>query len=316
MRFRQAWESALYGPSGFYRRERPAAHFRTSVHASPLFGQAVARLAEQLGVSQVVDIGAGEGELGPVLRNAGLKVIDVELDDDLPSRLTGLVIANEWLDNIPCEVAELDEAGVARYLLADQTLGDVVEGNDLAWLEKWWPLNEMNEVGGLNELGEMNGVGARAEIGLSRDEAWAEVVSRLDQGLAIAIDYGHVQRPEGAFRAGRPPYGTLTGFRAGRECEVALDGSCDITAHVALDSLAAAVGGELTTQREALQALGVSAGRPSQELARTEPLRYLAELSSAGEAAELLNPSGLGSFGWVWAGTESAVRRASRALTA
>lgn len=293
MRFRQAWDTALYGPSGFYRRERPAAHFRTSVHASPLFGQAIARLAEQVG-TQVIDIGAGEGELGRVLRTAGLTVIDVELDDDLPPHLTGLVIANEWLDNLPCELAELDEAGVARYLLADQTLGDVVEGNDLAWLEKWWPLTEP---------------GDRAEIGLPRDEAWADVVGRLDEGVALAIDYGH-------FQDGRPPYGTVTGFRAGRECEVAVDGSCDITAHVALDSLAAAVGGELTTQREALKALGLSAERPSQELARTEPLRYLAELSSVGEAAELLNPSGLGSFGWVWAGTESAVRRASRALTA
>ncbi|MDX6279861.1 MAG: hypothetical protein QOH03_932 [Kribbellaceae bacterium] len=289
MRFRQAWDAALYGPSGFYRRERPAAHFRTSVHASPLFAQAIARLAEQAGVSQVIDIGAGEGELGRVLRNAGLTVIDIELDDDLPSRLTGLVIANEWLDNVPCELAELDDAGVARYLLADQSLGDVVEGNDLEWLGKWWPLDE---------------AGDRAEIGLARDEAWAEVVSRLDQGLALAIDYGHVRSPddvEGAFWAGRPPYGTLTGFRAGRECEVALDGSCDITAHVALDSLAAAVSGRLTTQREALQALGLSAERPSQELARTEPLRYLADLSSAGEAAELLNPVGLGSFGWVTA---------------
>lgn len=294
MRFRQAWDAALYGPSGFYRRERPAAHFRTSVHASPLFGQAIARLAEQVGATQVSDIGAGEGELGRVLRAAGLTVVDVELDDDLPPHLTGLVIANEWLDNLPCEVAELDEAGVPRYLLADQTLGDVVEGNDLTWLDKWWPLADP---------------GDRAEIGLLRDEAWANVVSRLDDGVAIAIDYGHVL-PE------RPPYGTLTGFRAGHECEVTLDGSCDITAHVALDSLAAAVGGELTTQRDALKALGVSAGRPSQELARTEPLRYLAELSSAGEAAELLNPSGLGSFGWVWAGTESAARRASRALTA
>jgi SAM-dependent MidA family methyltransferase len=319
VRFRQAWDAALYGPSGFYRRERPAAHFRTSVHASPLFGQAIARLAEQLGATQVIDIGAGEGELGRVVRNAGLNVIDIELDDDLPSRLTGLVIANEWLDNLPCEVAELDDTGAARYLLADQSLGDVVEGNDLAWLEKWWPLTEP---------------GDRAEIGLTRDEAWADVVGRLDEGVAIAIDYGHIQQPEHATQiglppqgtltrrpphgalAGRPPYGTLTGFRAGRECEVLLDGSCDITAHVALDSLAAAVGGELATQREALQSLGLSAVRPTQQLARTEPLRYLAELSSAGEAAELLNPSGLGSFGWVWAGTESAVRRASRALIA
>ncbi|TDU90545.1 SAM-dependent MidA family methyltransferase [Kribbella voronezhensis] len=295
MRFREAWEAALYGPDGFYRRERPAQHFRTSVHASALFGQALARLASAVGASQVVDIGAGSGELGKVLRECDLEVLDVELDDELPSTLTGLVIANEWLDNVPCELAELDDQGTPRYLLADLSLGEVVEGNDLAWLSTWWPLAEP---------------GDRAEIGLARDEVWSDVVGRLDHGLAIAIDYGHA-------RGGRPPYGTLTGFRNGRECSPVADGSCDLTAHVALDSLAAVAGGTVTSQRDALLALGVAAARPSQELARSEPLRYLAELSSAGEAAELLDSSGLGAFGWVWTGAgDDVVRRASRALSA
>jgi|SRR5882757_388276 len=93
--FRQAWEEALYGPAGFYRVERPAAHFRTSVHASPLFAQAIGRLARELGFTEITDLGAGEGELGHVLRADGFAVRDVELDDELPDRLTGLVIANE-----------------------------------------------------------------------------------------------------------------------------------------------------------------------------------------------------------------------------
>jgi SAM-dependent MidA family methyltransferase len=290
--FRQGWENALYGPAGFYRRERPAAHFRTSVHASALFGQALARLARAVGASEVVDIGAGSGELGRVLRAEGLTVVEVELDDELPAVLRGLVVANEWLDNVPCELAELDEYGVPRYVLADLSLGDVVSGNDREWLDTWWPLQEP---------------GDRAEIGLARDQAWASVVERLGDGaVAVAIDYGHL-------RAGRPPYGTVTGFRAGRECDPVLDGSCDVTAHVALDSL----DGSLVLQRDALRALGVGAARPSLELAQTEPLRYVAELSSAGEAAELLDPSGLGGFGWVWrAADEGTARRASRALTA
>jgi SAM-dependent MidA family methyltransferase len=289
--FREAWQTALYGPDGFYRRERPAAHFRTSVHASALFGQAIARLARAVDADQVVDIGAGSGELGKVVRAEGLPVVEIELDDDLPSSLTGLVIANEWLDNIPCELVEWDDDGVPRYLSAGLTQGNVVDGNDLHWLQQWWP-------------GEP---GDRAEIGRTRDEAWAAVVDRLADGaLAIAIDYGHL-------RSDRPPYGTVTGFRAGRECEPVLDGSCDVTAHVAWDSL----DGSLVLQRDALRALGVSAARPSLELAQTEPLRYVAELSSAGEAAELLDPSGLGGFGWVWTAVGAdATRRASRALSA
>lgn len=286
--FEAAWADALYGPTGFYRRNRPAAHFRTSVHASAVFAAAIGRLAASLGYSRVVDIGAGEGELGAAL--SGLEVVGVELDDVLPLELSGLVIANEWLDNIPCPVVELAADGTACYLLEDHSLGAPVSGPDLAWLSKWWPLAT---------------VGDRAEIGLPRDQAWADVVRRLNGGLAVAIDYGHV------FGA-RPPYGTLTGFRQGRECDPVPDGSCDITAHVALDSL----GGVLRlTQREALQALGVSSTRPSYDLARSEPLRYVAELSSAGEAAELLDPSGLGGFGWVVSGASAEVRRASRALS-
>jgi SAM-dependent MidA family methyltransferase len=291
MTFRDAWEEALYGTDGFYRRERPAAHFRTSVHASALFGQAVARLADQLGLTEVVDIGAGSGELGEVLRAEGLSVVDIELDDELPEHLTGLVIANEWLDNVPCEVVEWDEHGVPRYLSAALTPSGVVDGKDLDWLQAWWP-------------GEP---GDRAEVGRTRDEAWQDVLQRLVAGaVAIAIDYGHV-------KASRPPYGTLTGFRNGRECMPVLDGSCDVTAHVALDSL----GGTVVMQRDALRALGVTATRPSLELAESEPMRYLSELSSAGEAAELLDPSGLGGFGWVWtaAGADT-VRRAARALSA
>jgi SAM-dependent MidA family methyltransferase len=291
MTFRAAWQQALYGPDGFYRRERPAAHFRTSVHASTLFGQAIARLARLLELDQVVDIGAGSGELGKVLRADGLTVLDIELDDELPERLSGLVIANEWLDNIPCEVVEWDDEGKPHYLLADSSPGSLVKGNDLAWLDRWWP----------------GAPGDRAEIGTTRDESWAGVIDRLTPGsLAIAIDYGHL-------KAARPPYGTLTGFRNGRECDPIPDGTCDITAHVALDSL----GGTIVSQRDALRALGISATRPSLDLARTDPMRYLSELSSAGEAAELLDPSGLGGFGWVWtAKGADTVRRASRALSA
>lgn len=292
--FRDAWQRALYGPGGFYRRERPGDHFRTSVHASALFGQALARLARQLGLDEVVDIGAGSGELGEVLRAEGLSVLDIELDDELPEQLTGLVIANEWLDNVPCEVVEWDDEGVPRYLLADLTPGPVVVGKDLLWLQQWWPTTPSRP-------------GGRAEVGSTRDQCWAGIVDRLTPGsLAIAIDYGHV-------KSGRPPYGTLTGFRDGRECPPTPDGSCDITAHVALDSL----GGTIMRQRDALQALGVSGTRPSLDLARAEPMRYLSELSSAGEAAELLDPSGLGGFGWVWtaAGADTA-RRAARALSA
>ncbi|MGW4809897.1 SAM-dependent methyltransferase, partial [Kitasatospora sp. NPDC004272] len=133
----------------------------------------------------------------------------------------------------------------------------------------------------------------RIELGGPRDAAWAAAVGGLERGLAVAADYAHL-------RAARPPFGTLTGFRDGRECAPVPDGSCDLTAHVALDA-AAAPGHPalLTTQREALRALGVSGARPPLALASTDPAAYLRALSGAGEAAELTDPAGLGAFHWL-----------------
>ncbi|AWI30254.1 hypothetical protein E3E14_06645 [Streptomyces sp. ICN441] len=305
--WREAAERALYGPRGFYRRpEGPAGHFRTSVHASPLYAAAVARLlretAEDLpaAVAEValVDIGAGRGELlagvlaalpdgFPVrayaveraARPAGLDP-RIEWGERPPAGVSGLLFANEWLDNVPVDVAEVDDAGVPRYVLVradgEERLGDPVAGADAAWLARWWP---------------PAGPGTRAEIGRPRDAAWAAAVACLDVGLAVAVDYAH--------RAGdRPPFGTLTGFRGGREVRPVPDGGCDITAHVALDACAGP-GAELVSQREALRRLGVFGARPPLALASTDPTAYVRALASAGEAAELTAPGGLGDFVWL-----------------
>ncbi|MEW2165474.1 SAM-dependent methyltransferase [Streptomyces sp. NPDC007084] len=310
--WREAAEEALYGPSGFYRRpEGPAGHFRTSVHASPLFAAAVARLLCRLDATlgrpaelAFVDMAAGRGELVsavlaglPAEVAARVRAYAVEragrpagLDSRItwlaepPRGVTGLLFANEWLDNVPVDVAETDARGVARLVLvADdgtERLGDPVEGADADWLRAWWW-----------PAAEARPEGARAEIGLPRDLAWADAVASLDRGLAVAADYAHT--------AGRrPPFGTLTGFRDGRETTPVPDGSRDITAHVALDACARA-GGHVTTQRAALRALGVRGARPPLTLASTDPAAYVRALAGAGAAAELTAPGGLGDFGWL-----------------
>ncbi|MFI1227108.1 MULTISPECIES: SAM-dependent methyltransferase [unclassified Streptomyces] len=316
--WREAAQAALYGDEGFYRSplrspEGPAGHFRTSVHTSPLFAAAVARLltgtAQELdtGTFALVDIGAGRGELLTGVLAAlpeGLAVTPyavevaarppgldprIEWCAEPPAGVTGLLFANEWLDNVPAEVAEADADGVPRYVQVRasdgaERLGDVVGGADAAWLERWWPLSAPGE---------------RAEIGRPRDAAWARAVGSLTAGLAVAVDYAHV-------RGARPPFGTLTGFRGGREVRPVPDGSCDLTAHVALDACAAAVAGSgtgarpvLTDQRTVLHRLGVGGDRPPLSLAATDPAGYVRALAAAGEAAELTARGGLGDFGWL-----------------
>jgi SAM-dependent MidA family methyltransferase len=83
------------------------------------------------------------------------------------------------------------------------------------------------------------------------------------------------------------------------------DGSCDITAHVALDACAAHAtahapsGARLLRQRDALRALGITGARPALALASTQPAAYVRALATAGEAAELTAEGGLGDFGWL-----------------
>ena len=102
-------------------------------------------------------------------------------------------------------------------------------------------------------------------------------MSRLRSGLALAVDYGHR-------RAARPAGGTLTGYRDGRQVPPVPDGSCDLTAHVAMDSL---VHDDLVDQRTALRRLGVSGATPPYELATGDPAAYLAALATSSAAAAL-----------------------------
>ena len=300
--WKNAWDAALYGPDGFFRRESPAGHFRTSVHASPLFAEALVRLAHEAGLDTIVDIGAGGGELltrvhalDPSLTLLGVEVAPrpsglqpaIAWTSTLPESVEGLVIANEWLDNIPCHVVEVDEHGAPRVVHVDpatgeETLGAAVRDSSVpaslaAWLDRWWPLAEP---------------GSRAEVGTTRDAAWADVVRRVQRGVAVAVDYGHTTRD-------RPLFGSLRSYRKGQEVDVLPDGSRDLTAHVAVDAVADRVGGGIVTQRHALRALGVVGDRPDLDLADTDPSAYLARLSRSSEAAELTAEQGLGGFFWV-----------------
>jgi SAM-dependent MidA family methyltransferase len=304
MRFRQAMDRALYGPDGFFRRSGPgpAGHFRTSVHASPLFAEALAVLVTRLDAAlgepdpfDLVDVGAGRGELLTGLLAAlppaitkRVRAIGVELAPrpadlspgiawtaDLPTGVVGLLVATEWLDNVPLEIVEVDADGAVRYLDERLQLADPIEPADAAWLARWWPLDP-------------TATGARAEIGAPRDAAWQTAVGAVARGLALAVDYGHVAGQ-------RPLFGSLTAFRSGREVDPVTDGSCDLTCAVAMDSLAHGV---QVRQREALKALGAGGGRPPVALATTDPAGYVRALARAGEAAELTDAEGLGGHWW------------------
>lgn len=300
----QAWGEALYGDAGFYRRpEGPAGHFGTSAQGptGELFAEALLELAHREGLTTIIDVACGRGELLASLASRAaddLTLVGVDIvprPADLDARIEwrcspggaalpdlgrprdALVLAHEWLDVVPCPVACADDEGLLRTVLVDddgtEQLGDPLVSQDLAWATRWWP--------------GPHAPGDRVEIGSTRDEAFADLVDRVASGVVLAVDYGHTLDR-------RPTNGTLIAYADGSACPPTPDGCCDLTAHVAMDSLRA---DSLRTQRDSLRDLGLDGARPPIETARVDPAGYLAALSRASRAAALSGP-GPGDFLW------------------
>lgn len=252
-----AWEDTLTGDRSFYSGPNgdPYLHFATDIARS----EKIISLIQELlvtaadcatGPLMVVDVGSGAGGLLTRLATAGTdaRLIGIDLRprpagldsgiewisgdarmiaDDIRG-IRGVVVAHEFLDDIPCEVVEADEAGRPQRILVDPISRELVLGefiddpDDLAWLNEWWPVTRPL---------------MRAEIGRSRDSAWAGITGMIDVGAALAIDYGHTLAER---LAGTWDGGTLVGYREGKVVTPIADSSCNLTAHVAIDSIAAA----------------------------------------------------------------------------
>lgn len=314
----RAWHEALYGPTGFYRRPAgPAGHFATSAQGIPhgvqVLARAVIGLAHRHGLGHIVDLGAGRGELAgavaqlaPDLRVTALDVVPrpralpagvtwhvspggSALPEALRNLTGTMVLAHEWLDIIPCPVVQRDEQGVWRVVAVDPVSGleeltDEPNHDQRAWLQRWATESVQ-----------------RSEVGEPRDRAWADLGSRVDSGLVVAVDYGHT-------RDVRPTHGSLTAYRQGRQVPPVPDGSCDLSAHVAVDSLLEATpGARLLRQRDVLDDVVGPAGTVPHDLARTEPTTYLHRLALEGARRALGAPGGLGDFWWVLLGRGTTV---------
>lgn len=329
-----AWEQAAFGPVGFYShgagaRLGPARFFRTSVHVGAVFHRAIAQLLLEVDARlgspaqlDLVDVGTGRGELlvgvldalpHDVASRVRAVAVDVhqptpDLDgriawitgrapDAVPRGLRGLVIAHEWLDDIAMDIVEVDDHGIERLVLVEhdgtEHLGPAL-GDDAGWAG--WGLSAERA---REWLGRWGGgphdveAGARRELGMTRDDAWGDVASRIDAGTALAIDYG--------YRG--PPRGTLTGYHLrGHEVRPVPDGTVNLTAHVAVNAVAAAAGvplSRISLQRDSLAALKVSATLPPRALATSDPAAYADALETASAAAELVALPGLGGFHWI-----------------
>lgn len=323
--FERFMDVALYGEGGFFAadtlRSVRAGDFLTSPEVSPAFGETLAALvrAERGRIGEpfvLVEAGAGSGSLlGPLLavepcpawaveaspaaRGALARIVGADRVvaslDDVAGPRRGVVLANELLDNLPMAVAQLTSGGWReRWVGADG--GDLClvdaapRAEVVAWLDRF--------------AGDVE-PGAWVEVQLAAGRWLADVLSSLDAGAVVVIDYGDTAENLVPRRAD----GTLRTYRAHHLGPHPLDepGEVDVTADVnftALEAVAREAGAavELVRQDTFLAGLGLrgriaDVRREELELARAgEDLERLRVRTVRTEMETLLHPRGLGDF--------------------
>ena len=319
---------ALYDPlEGFFGsgplRSSKSGDFLTSPEISPWFGRMIARFLRQRldgvpGPLRLVEAGAGSGSLlQPLLDEADGLFADVvaveaspaarralenaghntaaDLADVAPTSFRGAVVANELLDNLPMAIAVRTEVGWNEHMVAlgDDSL-EFVEVPARQAVAEW-----AEAYGGPVQAGSI------VEAQLSATAWITGVISRLDRGVVLAIDYGATTEE----LVPRRSQGTVRTYRAHHLGPDPLlePGATDITADVnftALLEMARRSGAtaRVFRQDEFLDDLGLRdellrLRDRELDLARgDDALARLVIRSEIKDAETLLHPRGLGDF--------------------
>lgn len=306
-----AWVESSYGTAGFWLQTTPATHFRTASADTAVLAEIVADLlAERPEISEVVEIGAGVGQLlsrlstlTPVrLTGIDLRPRPPDLGEDIgwttdhwdvryaawtggraPETLAGegpvMIICAEWLDDLPCPVVTWQADGWREVVVADsgaEQAGPQVDPERLEWLHRWWE------------------PGHRAELGTTRDRAWAGVIETVVRrgGCALMIDYGHLA-------AARPDHGALAAYRDGHAVAPTPGAGANLTAHVAIDAVCAAGEAAGATTTVCAQQSEAIAEHRLRRPAPSESADALGDLASRSELAALTSEHVWGSHWWL-----------------
>ena len=298
--FRDFVELVLYHPDfGYYRQARSpvgkAADFVTSPSLSPVFSFSLGRLVREFSsrsggaLSQIVDVGAGDGALINALRAEvpEASVAGVERGEPIPR--ADLVISNELFDAQP--FARLVRRGGALHELT------VVERDGrLDWDERAAPAAYAAYFA---ERGIELDDGQFADVSLDWATLYGEICRAVPRGLIVTFDYGYSE--DQLFRSRMRRYGTAAAYarhRVSRDL-LANPGRQDLTAHVNFtDLIRAGEGNGFATlffdrQAKFLLALGAT---------EHELFKPLDEIDGGGidlidrrdEARRLVLPDGIG----------------------
>lgn len=317
-RFDEYLERALYhAAQGFYASGGQAGRrgdFLTSPEVGPLFGAVLAQALDtwwcELGRPApftVVEAGAGPGTLARTVALAApecapaLRYLTVERSAAqraqhpdgvealaaLPEGpITGVVVANELLDNVPFRLLERTAAGWSEVWVHD--------GEDVLVALSGEEVPEACT--GLDAAP----VGARMPVQEAAAAWLAQALALVERGRIVLIDYADTT----AAMAARPQQEWLRTYRGHERGRDPLDapGTQDITVEVAIDQLAAVRRPDVDrSQADFLAAHGihdlVAEGRRLwTERAHVADLPALRARSRITEAEALCDPAGLGAF--------------------
>lgn len=332
LRFDLFQEAALYDPDGgYYERSGRVGRGGDFVTAStwhPAFARCLARVARQLREAlgapiDVVDVGAGEGELlgavsealrGDAGEDREFRFIGVERSaarrarardrlpdalwfssaEEIPGRISGLLVAYELFDALPVRALFFEGERLRERFVGLRREGSAETGDSFEWKEGECPDSALL-LAGLRARGAVLRPGQRLELRPAAYSLALSLSGKISRGLLLVFDYGASARSlYGATRS----EGTLEAFQAhGVSRDVLADpGSRDITAWVDFTELEAAafeagleVAG-LVSQARFLAAAGIGAEIEAAEALPSEAERLIERHALGG----LVAPGGMG----------------------
>jgi SAM-dependent MidA family methyltransferase len=333
--FEEFQSACLYDPSGGFfsvgpLRSTATGDFLTSPEVSPWFGRTIARHVESVrselaGAEPfvVAEVGAGSGSLleplvaalpppapevwaadaSPAARRRLAERLPVDRVvtevRELPDEMSGVVIANELLDNLPVALVvrrdDGDDGWEERHVgLGDDDSLQLVAVPARPEVASW-----------AQQYGEGTPPGGMVEVQLAAAAWIGEALRRLQRGALLIVDYGGTT----AELASRRTRGTLRTYRAHHlgPDPLSAPGETDITVDVDFAAVLAAVreagwSGVLHRQDDYLASWGLrdvltELRATELELARAgATMERLAVRAERTDAETLLHPRGLGDF--------------------
>ncbi|WP_170971561.1 class I SAM-dependent methyltransferase [Peribacillus simplex] len=262
-------EAVLYAPNiGYYVRAKKKigsrGDFYTSGNVGDAFGRSLARwfvyLIKSCGVSpKIIEVGAGDGKLAYDIL-VSMKELEPQIWDSLTyilvdespfhrrlqqerigmfkqavsaaclekwTKVNGILFSNELFDALPVHVIEKYKGALVEVFVTEKE-GDLVEVRE--------PLDNPDILSYLTERTITLNEKQRYEVPLKMVREYEKIVSCIESGILLTIDYGYTERE---WKEPAHLQGSLRGYFEHQMIKDPLmyPGNMDLTTHIHFDTL-------------------------------------------------------------------------------